>query len=415
MKKRFILLMLLLAAFLSGSAYAAQTVKVEDARIEFPASTTVFRSEDSTTGYEVTFVYDNPDATEVKIRGEWSFSDARNSSLYTSLNATPNEYENGMFPLQIDAGDEWLIEDMECDAETGVWRYTIPLPCGVWSYRFIVTTEDGMFETSDPNNRPVERAPGQQTNSQVYVPFDPERQIDDWSIQFPRTDGKTGTLDMIYFDASDLDYELLDEPSVAVYLPYGYDENREEPYRILYALHGSGIESETSWWNKGVIGNLTDNLVADYGIEPFVIVMPNSYADSFDYNNITERVIPLVEENYNVSTNEEDRAICGISMGAIAAKNILLNTPEEFRYYGLFSGAYFSESTEVFDGKRISDRKVYLAAGEREDGLIAVYRTADKLANAGLTGYHLYTVMGGHNWYTWRQIYVDFVLNELWG
>ena len=378
------------------------------------AQTTVVRDENSPTGYYVTFRYKDQDATRVKIRGEWSFSDARHSSIQTSANIMPEGYENGMFPLQIESGDEWLIVDMTLNAITGIWEYTIPLPCGVWSYRFIVDRGDEMYVTSDPYNRPVERSVGQQTNSQVYVPFDPQRQVGDWSIQFPRSDGRSGTLEIAYYDASNLDYALLDEPTYAVYLPYGYDPSRIEPYKVLYALHGLGVESETSWWNKGAVGNMTDNLIADYGMEPYVVIMPNNYADSFDYTNLLRNIIPAVEVNYNVRTDSAGKAICGISVGAICAKNVLLHSPEEFGYYGFFSGCYYSDSTETFDGLRMEDCAIYLGAGEREGGLTALYRTTEKLANAGKKDFQVFTVMGGHNWYTWRQIYVDFVRNGLW-
>ena len=384
--------------------------------------TTVLRSVGSPTGYYVTFCYEAPKAARVRIRGEWSFSGARGSSPYTSENVLPEDYEEGMFPLQADQ-DRWPISDMTLDTETGIWRYTIALPSGVWSYRFIVgggqsaAVDDltGTWETTDPNNPPLERSPGQQTNSQVYVPFDPERQEKDFSLQMPRTDEKRGTLELCYYDASGLQYELLDEPVVAVYLPYGYDPNREEPYNVLYALHGSGVESETSWWNKGAIGNLTDNLIADCGVEPFVIVMPNSYADSFDYENILENILPAVEAQYNICDTAEGRAICGISLGALCAKNILINAPEAFSRYGLFSGPYFSDSSEQFEGAALQGCHIYLAAGERETGLMAICRMAEKLQQAGKKDFSFYTVMGGHNWYTWRQIYVDFVLHGLWG
>ncbi len=383
--------------------------------------TTVICSEDSPTGYFVTFRYKDAEASRVRIRGEWSFSTARNSTTQTYNTVMPNEYQSGMFPMQL-SEDTWPIVDMIQDESTGIWRYTIPLPCGVWSYRFIIggATDSDPLDCSDalvitdPHNPPVARAEGQQTNSQVYVPFDPERQTMDFSIQAARTDGKTGTLDIITYDASTLDYELLDEPTVAVYLPYGYDKDREEPYKVLYASHGRGIESETSWWNKGVIGNITDNLIADHGIEPFVIVMMNNYADSFDHNNLINNIIPLIESRYHVRTDPDGRAVCGISMGAILCKNILLESPETFRYYGLFSGGYFSESTEQFDPNRLCSCKIYLASGERELGLSAICRTIEKLVHAGKTDMHMYTVMGGHNWYVWRQIYEDFVINELW-
>lgn len=392
-------------------------------RAEFDAleRTTVVPSADSPTGYYVTFRYKDAQARRVRIRGEWSFSSPRHSSLYTSQNVMPEDYQEGMFPLQVDQ-DDWPAFDMAKDEATGVWRYTIALPAGVWSYRFIVGGDEGAaltdyqnaYVTSDPGNPPLERALGQQTNSQVLVPFDPQRQSRDFSVQMPRTDGRTGALEFVYYDPVGLNYDLLDEPSAAVYLPYGYDPARKEPYRVLYAAHGSGVESETSWWNKGVIGNITDNLLAEGLAEPFVIVLLNNYADSFDHVNMLKNVVPLIESRYNVRADADGKALCGISKGAILAKNVLRSQPEAYRYYGLFSGAYFSASEERFDGERIEDCEIYLAAGERETGLTAIYRTAEKLAQAGKTDFRVYTVMGGHNWYTWRQIYVDYVLNELW-
>lgn len=419
MKRVFIAAVLMLLVWGISCALASEAVSSD--AFDDLEQTTVIRSEASPTGYYVSFCYKAPEAKRVRIRGEWSFSDARTSTPSTGEVVMPEDYQDGMFPLQANQMD-WPAFDMTKNEKTGVWHYTIPLPCGVWSYRFIVDGVEGAALTdytdalvvSDPNNPPVERALGQQTNSQIFVPFDADRQSQDFSIQAARADGKAGALEIIYYDASNLSYELLDEPAVAVYLPYGYDADREEPYKVLYASHGSGVESETSWWNKGVIGNITDNLIADYGVEPFVIVMLNNYADSFDHVNMLQNIIPLIESSYNVRTDTDGKAMCGISKGAMAAKNVLLDAPDTFRYYGLFSGCYFSDSNEQFDGAAIQNSRIYLAAGEREMGLLAICRTAEKLAAAGKTDLHMHTVMGGHNWYTWRQIYVDYVLNELW-
>ncbi|MDO4546922.1 MAG: alpha/beta hydrolase-fold protein [Clostridia bacterium] len=420
-KRGFILAVLFAALAAPGQARYLERMAIDSREFALLETTTVFQSDESPTGYYATFRYKAPEAKRVRIRGEWSFSGARLSSLHTSENVMPGDYADGMFPLQVDQND-WPAFDMELCEQTGVWIYTIALPCGVWSYRFIVDGKEGAeltdyenaFVTSDPNNPPVERSLGQQTNSQVFVPFDADKQTADFSIQLPRTDEKTGTLEILYYDPEGLNYELLDEPSVAVYLPCGYDPSREEAYKVLYASHGGGVESETSWWNKGVIGNLTDNLLADYGVEPFVIVLLNNYADSFDHANMLKNVIPLIEGRYNVRSDAEGKALCGISKGAILAKNVLIDSPDSFRYYGLFSGAYFSESEERFETGSLDNCEIYLAAGERETGLTAMYRTAEKLANAGKTDFRVFTVMGGHNWYTWRQVYVDFVLTELW-
>lgn len=141
--------------------------------------TTVIRSEDSPTGYYVTFRYKDPEAVRVRIRGEWSFSSARTSTTKTYNAVMPDSYQTGMFPMQL-SQDTWPVVDMTMDETTGIWQYTIPLPCGVWSYRFIVggsETADpldcnGAISITDPNNPPAARREGQQTNSQIYVPFD---------------------------------------------------------------------------------------------------------------------------------------------------------------------------------------------------------------------------------------------------
>lgn len=389
--------------------------------------TTVIRDEDSPTGYYVTFRHYAPDATRVRIRGEWSFATDRGSFYPMSDNIMPEDYEDGMFPLQVDQND-WPAFDMEKNEETGVWSYTIALPSGTWSYRFYeggvegaeLTDYTDAVQTTDVNNRPIEKELGEQGNSQVRVPFDAEKQSQDFSIQLPRTDEKVGTLYYHIYEAEGVE-ELRDDPAISVYTPYGYDAEREEPYKVLYLSHGAGLESETSWVNKGSVCNMMDNLIADYGVEPFVLVILNNYAVDFDVENLINNIIPLVEENYNVSTEREGKACAGLSMGGLFTMNQIMNHPEEFSYYGVFSGGYFADmyTTEeleslAFDTDALADAHIYLATGSKEFGLLAVLNDSAALNASGITGYHSQVFDGGHDWNVWRQCFVDFALNELW-
>lgn len=97
--------------------------------------TTVVKSEDSPTGYYVTFRYKDPDSGRVRIYGEWAFSDLDHSTVVTSLNATPEEWQDGYTVWQTSG---WPTADMVLDEETGIWSYTIPLPNGTYNYRFYV-------------------------------------------------------------------------------------------------------------------------------------------------------------------------------------------------------------------------------------------------------------------------------------
>ena len=422
MKKILVLLLaLLLTAALSTGALAVSYEGYTQEEFDNLAQTTVIRSEDSPTGYYVTFRYSAPEAKRVRIRGEWSFATDRGSFYPMSDNIMPEDYKDGMFPLQVDQND-WPAFEMEKNEATGVWSYTIALPSGTWSYRFITDGVQGAaltdytdaFVETDPNNRPMEKELGEQNNSQVRVPFDPQRQSLDLSVQLPREDGQVGGVAYHLYDAIGVTEALKDDPAIAVYTPYGYDAAREEPYKVLYLSHGAGVESEMSWWNKGSVGNILDNLFADYGVEPFVVVMINNYSVNFDDENLTANIVPLVEANYNVRSDREGKACAGFSMGGVYTQNQMLHHPGEFGYYGLFSGGFFSdEAVEPFDAKALEGARIYLAAGSKEFGLLAIQRTSAALTEAGISHYHAHVQTGGHDWASIRQIFVDFVLHEL--
>ena len=392
-------------------------------KIDALTETTIIKDNKSPTGFYVTFRYYAPDAQRVRIRGEWSFATDRGSFYPMSDNIMPEDYEDGMFPLQVDQND-WPAFDMELNEDTGVWFYTIALPSGTWSYRFIVDGVEGAaltdytdaFVETDPNNRPLEKELGEQNNSQVRVPYVKSKQSLDLSVQLPRTDKRVGTLTYHLYEATGYEGELADDPAIAVYTPYGYNENRREPYKVLYLSHGAGVESEMSWWNKGSVGNMLDNLIAQNVVEPFVVVLINNYAVNFDAENLTKNIVPLVEENYNVRTDREGKAVAGLSAGGRYSQDQMLTHPWEFGYYGLFSGGFFDDASMEgvsFNAEALNDAKIYLAAGSKEFGLLAIQRTSQALTASGVTGYHSFVVTGGHDWNVWRQCFVDYVLHEL--
>jgi enterochelin esterase family protein len=51
-------------------------------------------------------------------------------------------------------------------------------------------------------------------------------------------------------------------------------------------------------------------------------------------------VVPRVEKAYNVTSNREERAIAGLSMGGAEAMITGLNNLDKFAWFGSFSGAY---------------------------------------------------------------------------
>ena len=129
-----------------------------------------------------------------------------------------------------------------------------------------------------------------------------EKQSDsiDFSYMAPREDGQSGEVSYVNYT----DYQDTQRP-LGVYLPYGYDADREEPYKVLYLSHGGG-GNETDWFAGGSVDYIFDNLIAEGTVEPTILItMDNgSYEWDFDViiDNLTNNIIPYVEENYNVST-----------------------------------------------------------------------------------------------------------------
>ena len=417
MKKLFTCLLaalLLLASLpaLAGVPYVEGLTAEEVAAL---TQTTVIRDENSPTGYIVAFRYEAPDAQRVRIRGEWNFSDAYHSSTTQATTILPEDWTPDVFPLQ---NPSWPAFDMEKNG-AGIWCYDIPLPSGTWSYRFVVDGVEGAgltdytdaFVETDPNNRPTEKYLGEQNNSQVYVPFDPEKQVLDNSIQAPRTDGKTGTVvNLTYEPIGVPEGSIVDTAAIAVYLPYGYDEDREEPYKVLYISHGSGVESEYSWFNKGCMEEILDNLIADYGVEPFVVVSLNSYATSFDDDNVIENVIPLVEANFNVCTEASGRAMAGLSGGARLTLRLAGSYPGMFGYYCPMAGEL---EGVAFDGEELQGAKFHITMGLYEARLDKLTEIETALTEAGVP-YTQALYVGGHDWFVWRAAFVDYVTDLLW-
>ena len=157
-----------------------------------------------------------------------------------------------------------------------------------------------------------------------------------------------------------------------VYLPYGYDENKQ--YNVLYLMHGIG-GSEREWGmvdDNSRVKIIMDNLIYKEEIEPFIVVTPNgrSSADfansSSNHNSFYEfgkelrnDLIPYIEENfstyaiynedgYDLAATRDHRAMAGLSMGGMQTINIGLGESLDIiSYFGAFSAAPTSNTAST--------------------------------------------------------------------
>jgi Putative esterase len=106
---------------------------------------------------------------------------------------------------------------------------------------------------------------------------------------------------------------------------------------------------KVDWTTQGVANRIIDNLIASRMVQPMVIVMTdfnnlgscNLFPPDEDAScyaaDVSNYVIPYVNAHYNVSTDANDRAFAGLSLGGLAANYLLFNDTTPFGYFGSWS------------------------------------------------------------------------------
>jgi len=217
--------------------------------------------------------------------------------------------------------------DMAKGADS-VWTYTTkPLPPDLYSYSFDVDGE----ERTDPNSGT--RKPNLMQQGSVLLV--PGNQI--WEMR----DVPHGTVTRHLYHSKvigdDRDYFVYTPPLSHGKLP------------VLYLLHGFS-DSAVGWSDFGKANLILDNLITEGKARPMIVVMPLGYGipnfkgDPANHNwdrnfldfrrNLLDEVMPQVEKNYPAS---RDRAIAGLSMGAMEAMYVGINRMDLFAHIGSFS------------------------------------------------------------------------------
>ncbi len=146
------------------------------------------------------------------------------------------------------------------------------------------------------------------------------------------------------------------------------------------------------------------------------------------YDNTKNYLIPYMEENYNVVTDASGRAFAGLSMGGMTTSELLFRDQELFGYYGIMSGSAAFDLPQQDDYSSYNIPNLYLAAGwadmalkndsyqtDKDRTSIGLAEKFDELGiayNNGTKG--VYTVQGGHDWFTWPQILKNYIETTLW-
>ena len=365
---------------------------------------TLVKDPDSPTGYTARFVYKNDSGQQVYFNGDISLhNDADRSDTATY---DPQDYRPGFMR---GAGFKAEMQDLG----NGYWYYELPLCCGANQYWYTVGSSTTMLP--DPANTPIWSPTAQQKNAYnyLYVPYDEKQDYEVLKLreaENPRTDGKVGTWSYVPIQIDGATQHI------GVYLPYGYDAERADPYKLIFILHGGG-QDESDWMNIGSVQKIMDNLAAEGRTEPAVIVSPTTNANQLGgtsdaYANLFNVVLPFVLENYNVSKDKMDRAFGGLSMGSMNTQNIInaQTDAEKFGYYGPWSGGV-SVNAGV---PGIEYAHILFGGGTDDFGWTAsAPQSVENLKAQGIFCDYK-TVTGNHDFNTWCQMFRIWCEEYLW-
>ncbi|HEV8414659.1 MAG TPA: alpha/beta hydrolase-fold protein [Bryobacteraceae bacterium] len=300
--------------------------------------------------------------------------------------------------------------------EAGLWTVTIgPVPPEIWIYNFRVHGVD-VTDPSNPAVKPV--PPGFAMSSFVEVPGESPSFYDSRPVTH-------GDVRMVEYESKTFGVTR----TVWIYTPPNYDKSRAK-YPVLYLLHGNG-EAFNGWVMNGRANVILDNLIADRKARPMIVVMPQGHAlqapsvgplvriqgESGMFSprfpkDLLEEVVPLVEQNYRVVANADNRAIAGLSMGGGQALSIGLTHPELFHYVLGFSAAIggqflnIDETVQsVLANPAAANAKFHLLwiSVGRQDFLFGPdQQLAKALRDGGVKNTYRETE-GAHVWSVWRN------------
>ena len=220
------------------------------------------------------------------------------------------------------------------------------------------------------------------------------------------------------------------ERQMQVYTPPGYNHDNRV-YPVLYILHGMG-GNDTDWFAAMRANYILDNLIAQGQAVPMLIVSPDTTPwnpaptvvtqDGF-LQELMGSIVPYIEQNYRTAPGAKNRALAGLSMGSNHTRNVMLNYPHDFAYFGLYSSGAMSNAT-IADLVQNHENLLTDLATSKDVKLIWINEGAQEaeafpsveaqLINT-LALYDQYGVkytyvlgaqigaVGGHVWDTWRK------------
>lgn len=276
----------------------------------------------------------------------------------------------------------------------GRWRVTIPLDGGSYYYKFVV---DGVDHKDANNSTSVVSEP---TWSTFHVEGESVRAR--FTAEVPEADRG---------DVSIMDYTSTagDAARTAyVWTPPGYDADRQDPYPVFYLQHGGG-QTWADWIEVGYAAQILDNHYLQGNIQPMVVVMANGNGVDFP-REMMERIAPTAEADYNISSDAQQRALAGLSMGSGHTLSTLWAFPGEFGYIGVFSAFGAVPASADVDAINAGTKLLRVYTGDFQDFTYdATMALLGSLESNGVNHEFAPIIPGPHSWDVWQKSLIDFL------
>ena len=185
------------------------------------------------------------------------------------------------------------------------------------------------------------------------------------------------------------------ERTLRVYLPNGYDKERDEPYPVLYMNDGQNIFSaDTSMTSREwQMDETLSSFILSGDLEPMIVVgidtpsyadrgneylpWPDEYLKPFiekpngkSYPDFLQNeVIPMIESRFNVGTEAKYRSLGGASYGGLITLYTALQTENIFANYLIESPSFYVNKNAISKLARRNDLvagKIYIGIGTHE-------------------------------------------------
>jgi S-formylglutathione hydrolase FrmB len=153
---------------------------------------------------------------------------------------------------------------------------------------------------------------------------------------------------------------------VSVYLPPGYETDRNRRYPVVYLLHGY-TNTDVGWFGPGTksgfqsagttLPAVADNAITSHAAHELIVVMPNAYTvyqgsmysssvTTGDWETyLTRDLVEYMDGHYRTIPRRAGRGLAGHSMGGYGTIRLAMKYPDVFSSIYVLSGCCLTATT----------------------------------------------------------------------